>query len=312
MQLFLIRHGETVDNVAGLYAGIRDSALTTHGVLQTRRLADHLSSNVRATHVFSSDLQRAFRTATALCNAQERSDGQPVLTVERLTELREKNFGSGEGTKFSVSRNERAAHVGSESPEAMRARADIFLNDHLLPLLQSETEAQPIVCIVVAHGLILSSLFKALSARVAGQMTVSIEAQQKLSLASGPDDSIRLPSWSNTGFLECKLSVLSNASTGNSSMHQNENRQSASNNGTEQFLKMHILRVNCTAHLLGLKKTRGGIGSAQFDDKQKTLSSFFSAVAPSSKKRKSVDDATASNKKVCNCHSALSYLPRAM
>ncbi|KAM3468559.1 hypothetical protein MY5147_007828, partial [Beauveria neobassiana] len=44
MRLLLIRHGETVDNVAGIFAGVRDSALTTHGVLQAGRLGGHLAA----------------------------------------------------------------------------------------------------------------------------------------------------------------------------------------------------------------------------------------------------------------------------
>ncbi|CRK15202.1 hypothetical protein BN1723_010577, partial [Verticillium longisporum] len=50
-------------------------------------------------------------------------------------------------------------------------------------------------------------------------------------------------------------------------------------------LRLSFVVFNNTSHLAGLKKTRGGIGSAQFDQKQKTLTSFF-AAAPPPKKRK--------------------------
>jgi len=42
MRLYLIRHGETVDNVAGLYAGMKDSPLTNHGVEQIKRLGSYV------------------------------------------------------------------------------------------------------------------------------------------------------------------------------------------------------------------------------------------------------------------------------
>lgn len=75
MRLLLIRHGETVDNVAGVYAGSRDSALTAHGVLQAGRLAAHLAEHVEVDRMFSSDLQRAAITAQAILDAQKRATG---------------------------------------------------------------------------------------------------------------------------------------------------------------------------------------------------------------------------------------------
>jgi hypothetical protein len=40
-------------------------------------------------------------------------------------------------------------------------------------------------------------------------------------------------------------------------------------------LKARIIAVNSTVHLQGLKKTKGGIGSAKHDESQKTIESFF-------------------------------------
>ena len=53
-------------------------------------------------------------------------------------------------------------------------------------------------------------------------------------------------------------------------------------------LKARIEVVNSTGHLQGLRKTRGGIGSARFDSNQKTMDSFFK---PAPKKRKLADAA---------------------
>jgi hypothetical protein len=46
---------------------------------------------------------------------------------------------------------------------------------------------------------------------------------------------------------------------------------------TSKLLNMSLLvrAVNSQKHLEGLKKTRGGIGSAKHDDKQRTMDSFF-------------------------------------
>ncbi|KAF4451222.1 hypothetical protein F53441_5765 [Fusarium austroafricanum] len=238
MRLFLIRHGETVDNVANLYAGSRDSALTAHGVMQAQRLASHLEE-VSIDRIFSSNLSRAVHTAQAILDAQKRAKD---LKLVQTTELREKDFGTGEGTKFGAA----TKHVGAETPLAMRKRVDVFLDEHLPRLHEDET-----VCIV-AHGIILGTLFKALRDRV-----LSISARD-----AEPEGSAR-PGWSNTGYVEAFITRDSDV------------------------LQMRVVKTNSVDHLKGLKKTRGGIGSAKFDAKQKTMDSFFK---PTARKRKLEDE----------------------
>lgn len=276
MHLFLVRHGESVDNVAGLYAGSRDSSLTAHGVLQTRRLASHLvQAGFCVELIFSSNLQRAVRTAEAVLEAQKNKHGSN-LTLVQLPELREKDFGAGEGTRFGAGRSgEKLPHEGAETAEAMKVRADRFLDHHLFPALQSSHhEAKHAACVVVAHGLILSTLFRALCARLhPGHLALGPEVPRT---GSEYHSSLPvLPSWSNTGYLHGVLSP--------STLTKGQK--------TAEMLpfKLHINWVNCTDHLEGLKKTRGGIGSARFDDKQKSIDSFFAVKA---KKRKADEAAS--------------------
>ncbi|KAK5991912.1 putative phosphatase [Cladobotryum mycophilum] len=252
MHLFLIRHGETVDNVAGLYAGSRDSALTSHGVLQAHRLATHLAEKASLQHVFASNLQRAARTAEAIV-AEQKQVYLLDTPVVQLASLRERDFGSDEGVKFSGK-----GRVGSdaETAESMTARVDDFLDTHLVPLLGLESSTElSLTCAIVAHGIILGVLYKSLCARVnRGGMTID----RTLS-SSGPGavaSAFSSPFWDNTGYLECTLSVTTTASRPKS-------------------WNLHVKQVNCVSHLRDLKKTRGGIGSAAHDDKQQTLTSFF-------------------------------------
>ncbi|KAM0511399.1 hypothetical protein ACHAPE_009914 [Trichoderma viride] len=260
MLLFLIRHGETVDNVAGIYAGLRDSGLTSHGVLQIHRLAVHLAERpVPIKFICSSDLQRAVKTADAIAAEQKRVCSRDIPVVE-FPELREKDFGSDEGLKFGDSRG-RAPD--SETTESMKARVDAFLDGHLLPLLSSQPDESS-ACAIVSHGIILGVLYRELCARVSrGGITVDPNPSAASSLISPPF-------WDNTGFLECTVSINSAGADEDKSLQ----------------LKLHVQRVNCTVHLKDLKKTRGGIGSAAYDEKQRTLTSFF---MPGSKKRKSHD-----------------------
>ncbi|KAH7494498.1 hypothetical protein FOMA001_g227 [Fusarium oxysporum f. sp. matthiolae] len=245
MRLFLIRHGETVDNVANLYAGSRDSALTAHGVMQAQRLASHLSEHVAIDRIFSSNLSRAVHTAQAILDAQKRAKDLKLIQVP---ELREKDFGTGEGTKFGAA----TKHEGSETPQAMRKRADVFLDEHLPRLHEDST-----VCIV-AHGIILGTFYKALRDRTSSSAGPDAELE-------GQASAFVRPSWSNTGYIEALIA----------------------RDSSDKHLQMRVVKINSVNHLKGLRKTRGGIGSAKFDAKQKTMDSFFK---PTSRKRKLEDE----------------------
>ncbi|PNP77732.1 hypothetical protein FNYG_08813 [Fusarium nygamai] len=245
MHLFLIRHGETVDNVANLYAGSRDSALTAHGVMQAQRLASHLSEHVAIDRIFSSNLSRAVHTAQAILDAQKRAKDLKLIQVP---ELREKDFGTGEGTKFGAA----TKHEGSETPLAMRKRVDVFLDEHLHRLDEDST-----VCIV-AHGIILGTFYKALRDRTSSSAGPDAEPE-------GQASAFVRPSWSNTGYIEALIT----------------------RDSSDKHVHMRVLKINSADHLKGLRKTRGGIGSAKFDAKQKTMDSFFK---PTSRKRKLEDE----------------------
>ena len=66
---WLIR--QQVDNVAGLYAGVRDSVLTNHGVDQANKLGNHLATaGFVLTHIYASPLTRTSKTAEAIWKAQ--------------------------------------------------------------------------------------------------------------------------------------------------------------------------------------------------------------------------------------------------
>ena len=89
-RVVLIRHGESVDNVAGRISGWTDSTLTDVGHEQARRMARHVSSHYRPSAVYASTLQRATLTAAPLAELM----GAPVVVRPNLREL---HFGVAEG-----------------------------------------------------------------------------------------------------------------------------------------------------------------------------------------------------------------------
>jgi broad specificity phosphatase PhoE len=257
-------------------------------VLQARRLAAHLAARSTAIgpikHVFASDLKRAVETAQAVVDAQVTigeghgwtpdstakvdgpdadAGGTPPLKLVQLPELRERDFGSAEGKKYGVGLSLAAA--GAESREQMRLRVEKFVQRHLVPVLTSTDGC----IVVVAHGLILDTLLRVLLARFGlGEMA------RLGDMKTG---------WSNTGYAEFVVGVGSKLAEAN-----DDGRVGESGDRTpiptplsppQQQVTLSVVGVNVLKHLEGLKKTRGGIGSAQFDKRQRTMDSFFGPPA---------------------------------
>ncbi|KAJ4355871.1 uncharacterized protein N0V89_003893 [Didymosphaeria variabile] len=222
VRLFFIRHGETVDNVSQLYAGSRDSALTNHGYQQATRLGAHFaSSGIVFTHLFSSHLQRAAKTAELMRESQAKlaadASERNVPDVVKLPVLMEQDFGFYEGKKFyerpangklSGKDNHRQIHKDSEdfvdieSKDSLARRADEFLEVHLFPLLVSPKERTDLVVAIVSHGIMLSSLWKRILLRLPEK---SVTLVPELA-TTGPITLEHLGSWSNTGYLELHMS----------------------------------------------------------------------------------------------------------
>lgn len=91
-QIILVRHGETVLNVAGIAQGWGDSALSERGAAQVGALAERLKT-YGADAIFSSPLNRALTTA-------ERIREATGLDIRIIEDLREMNYGAWEGQKF--------------------------------------------------------------------------------------------------------------------------------------------------------------------------------------------------------------------
>ncbi|KAL9104766.1 MAG: hypothetical protein Q9163_000316 [Psora crenata] len=293
MLLFLTRHGETVDNIAGIYAGVKDSPLTAHGHLQAERLGQYFADRgLCFTHVFSSDLQRAHKTAAAICLAQptpSHAESSTKLGVLPLGVLREQDFGFYEGKPFSArSRNlnksgkdaHRSKHLNDqhfkdvESKQSMVARMDQYLHDHLFPIWDQEDGVGEATVAIVSHGIILSHLWRCLL-KVFPKHSVALSPG--IYIGTGGVMNLEfLGGWSNTGYLELQISKdaareLPQLASAFKSQPISDGRISSAGLLNS---KMVIKTVNGTEHLIGLKRTRG-IGSTQYDEGQKKIMSYF-------------------------------------
>ncbi len=91
-QLLLIRHGQTDWNVEGRYTGQTDIPINAKGHADAARVAEELKENP-PTLLFSSDLQRAYDTASYIAKACDLD----IQTDERFREI---NQGIWEGMLF--------------------------------------------------------------------------------------------------------------------------------------------------------------------------------------------------------------------
>lgn len=131
----------------------------------------------------------------------ETETAKDVPEVVQLRILMEQDFGDLEGKKWSDMQAElqnKAGFVAVETKDAMGQRADIFLDEHLLPLLDEAVDVPHLTVAVVSHGIFLSTLWKRLLRRLPAR---SISLSSELQSTARPSLE-HLGGWSNTGYLE--------------------------------------------------------------------------------------------------------------
>ena len=119
MKLYILRHGTTAWNVQHLIQGASDTPLDGPGEAMARETGRNLAAlGIRFSHVFSSPLSRAVKTA------QLAAPGCGIRTDERLLEL---HFGSFEGRSVPDLR------ADENCPFRYFSTAPDLYNDAILP-----------------------------------------------------------------------------------------------------------------------------------------------------------------------------------
>ncbi len=136
--IFLVRHGETVDNARQIMQGQTQGELNEVGYQQAQQVAERLSAEAIDV-VVASDLRRAIQTAEVIA----KSHGLPVVTTPLL---RERDWGSFTGRFIPDLRGETWPD-DIESEEALLKRAQEFLQK-----MTATYEGKRVVA--VGHGII--------------------------------------------------------------------------------------------------------------------------------------------------------------
>ena len=136
--IFLVRHGETVDNARQIMQGQTQGTLNEQGREQARQVAERLSGEA-IDAVVASDLRRAIQTAEVIAKPH----GLPVVTTPLL---RERDWGSFTG-RFIPDLKGEVWPDDIESEEALLQRAHEFLQK-----VTATYEGKRVVA--VGHGII--------------------------------------------------------------------------------------------------------------------------------------------------------------
>ena len=136
--LYLVRHGETVDNVAQIMQGQRQGLLTQAGRAQIEALADALA-DVHFDAIVSSDLKRSYDSACILADRRH-------MEVCATALLRERDWGDFTG-RYIPDLKDVPFPDNVEKMEDMLERARTFLK-------WISTHYAGMTVIAVGHGII--------------------------------------------------------------------------------------------------------------------------------------------------------------
>ena len=136
--LYIVRHGETVENTEGILQGHIQGHLTELGKQQARDLRERIARQIHPERIESSDLQRTIDTAEILNEAW----GVPLVTSPLL---RERDWGELTGARIASLPHDFPPSV--ESVPQMMERAKEYLRG-----LLTRCGDRNAVVLVVSHG----------------------------------------------------------------------------------------------------------------------------------------------------------------
>lgn len=163
MKLYIVRHGESVNNVSGLWTGWMDTPLTEKGTQDALRARPYLTG-ISFDKVYSSDLQRAYHTGLLAL---------PGCEPEKLPILREIDVGSLAGTPLFSNASQQTAYDRYLGYEEFGGESYKTFSDRTLQFLSMLEQLDVQTVVAFSHGGYLQMLLN----NICGQ-TISRKAIQ--------------------------------------------------------------------------------------------------------------------------------------
>ncbi|HHG6294659.1 TPA: histidine phosphatase family protein [Streptococcus suis] len=159
MKIYFVRHGKTEWNLEGRFQGYSgDSALLPESYQDLEKLGKYLAE-IPFDAIYSSDLQRAHRTAVEIAKVNHHC--QTVLTTPQL---REWNFGTLEGNKMAIFRAIYPKQAWALKHNLARFKHDVFdaesvhqVTQRMVDFIQSLQEENLETVPIVSHGAFLTA-----------------------------------------------------------------------------------------------------------------------------------------------------------
>lgn len=188
-RIVLVRHAQTVDNAARVWQGHRDSALSEVGESQVAAMAAAVTAAYHPSLVFSSDLQRAARTAAPIAAAAE-------VELELDDRLREVDVGEWQGMSAEAVRTQypdllAAIERGEDLAKGVTGETLVQVHERVGAAASGIADriAPGETAVVVAHG-VSARAFAAelvgIPARVAEASFRSLDNCHWIDLVEGP------------------------------------------------------------------------------------------------------------------------------
>ncbi|MCQ2288536.1 MAG: histidine phosphatase family protein [Muribaculaceae bacterium] len=155
MKLYIVRHGETEENLLKILQGHMPGTLTAKGLEQARAAATRLAdAGVAFTRIVSSDLKRTMDTAAIISE-------NTGLPVEPMEILRERDWGESTGMPIAEARERFYCDGKWQFPPSAESEDDIYRRaGRALEQLRQLCGANETV-IVVTHGQLARNLIAA-------------------------------------------------------------------------------------------------------------------------------------------------------
>ncbi len=182
MRIYLVRHGETLENAMGIMQGHMNNSLSDKGLSQARRISERLKNECFDV-IYSSDLKRAATTASIISVYHDKG-------VIFTKELRGRDHGDLTGVcKSEVDLSNVPSNF--ESDELLSMRVKVFLNK-----LRSFNQEK---VLIVSHG----RFIKIMISLLAGNPLMSVKYKNTALSVINIDNGIAVIELENdTGHLE--------------------------------------------------------------------------------------------------------------
>ncbi|MDO4790267.1 MAG: histidine phosphatase family protein [Porphyromonas sp.] len=192
MELYIIRHGETLENAQNICQGQLDGTLSPKGIEEAKAVGKRIAE-IPFSAIYTSDLGRAHHTAELIYSYHRGSAS--FYSDQRL---RERYFGSFQGQPFPEDLATFVPPLETEMPEAIIERLSDFITE-----IRDRYRGKEEKVLLVSHGFTLKVLWCLLSNSPLTSLGSTTEiANTSLGIVDVTDEGYTIKMWNNTDHIK--------------------------------------------------------------------------------------------------------------